>query len=123
MSPAAIARSLAGDAANALEKTGSEAIIEYVTVHTTAMVPLGYGKFVRADEIVALVPIEELERGDGRRTYVYTETLPEPLIASRSERAILADMERALTAPEAPHRRRLFGRRTSNGSQRLTQPA
>ena len=87
------------------------------------MVPLGYGKFVRADEIVALVPIEELERGDGRRTYVYTETLPEPLIASRSERAILADMERALTAPEAPHRRRLFGRRTSSGSQRLTQPA
>lgn len=123
MSPAAIARSLAGDAANALENAGSEAIIEYVTVNTTAMVPLGYGKFVRADEIVALVPIEELERGDGRRTYVYTETLPEPLIASRSERAILADMERALTAPEAPHRRRLFGRRTSNGSQRLTQPA
>ncbi|MEA2151029.1 MAG: hypothetical protein QOD69_2859 [Solirubrobacteraceae bacterium] len=75
------------------------------------MVPLGYGKFVRADEIVALVPIEEGDRGDGRRTYVHTEGLLEPLVASRSEKAILSDMERALTAPDAPHRRRLFARR------------
>jgi hypothetical protein len=64
------------------------------------------------------VPIDELERGDGRRTYVHTETLPEPLIASRSERAILADMERALTAPEAPHRRRFFGRRPAGDPRR-----
>jgi hypothetical protein len=70
------------------------------------MVPLGYGKFVRADEIVALVPIEEGDRGEGRRTYVHTEGLLEPLVASRSEKAILADMDKALTAPNAPHRRR-----------------
>ena len=75
------------------------------------MVPLGYGKFARADQIIALVPVEEAERRGGRRTYVYLETIPEPLVASRSEKAILADMERALTAPEAPHRRRLFARR------------
>ena len=71
------------------------------------MVPLGYGRFARADQILALVPIDEAERRGGRRTYVYLETLPEPVVASRSEKAILTDMERALTAPEAPHRRRL----------------
>ena len=81
-----------------------------MTLTTTGMVPLGYGKFVRADEIVALVPIEEGDRGDGRRTYVHTEGLLEPLVASRSEKAILADMDKALTAPDAPHRRRLFAR-------------
>ena len=80
-------------------------------VNSTSMVPLGYGKFARADQVIALVPVDESERRGGRRTYVYLETVPEPLVASRSERAILADMERALTAPEAPHRRRLFARR------------
>lgn len=79
-------------------------------INSTSMVPLGYGKFARADQVIALVPVEESERRGGRRTYVYLETVPEPLVASRSERAILADMERALTAPEAPHRRRLFAR-------------
>ncbi len=81
-----------------------------MTLTTTGMVPLGYGKFVRADEIIALVPIEEGDRGEGRRTYVHTEGLLEPLVASRSEKAILADMDKALTAPNAPHRRRLFAR-------------
>ena len=75
------------------------------------MVSLGYGKFVRADQVIALVPVDESERGDGQRTYVHLETLDEPLVASRSEKAILADMEKALTGPEAAHRRRLFARR------------
>jgi hypothetical protein len=89
-----------------------------MTVSTTGMVPLGYGTFVRADEIVALVPIEEAGRGDGRRTYVHTEGLLEPLVASRSEKAILADMERALAAPEGPHRRRRFARRQPHEPRR-----
>jgi hypothetical protein len=92
-----------------------------MTPTTTGMVPLGYGKFVRADEIVALVPIEEGDRGDGRRTYVHTEGLPEPLVASRSQKAILADMEKALTTPGAPLRRRLFARRVRE--DRRGQPA
>ena len=71
------------------------------------MVPLGYGKFVRADRIFALVPLEAHERGDGRRTYVHVEGVAEPLVASRSERAILADAEAALTeAAGIPRRRR-----------------
>ena len=61
------------------------------------MVALGYGKFVRADRIFAVVPIEQGERGDGRRTYVHVDGVAEPLVASRSERAILADVDAALT--------------------------
>ena len=53
------------------------------------MVHLGYGKWVRADRVFAVVPLEAGERGDGRRTYVHVEGLVEPLVASRSERAIL----------------------------------
>ena len=68
---------------------------------------LGYGRFVRADRIFALVPLESGERGDGRRTYVHVDGLAEPVVASRSERAILADVEAALTeAAGIPRQRR-----------------
>jgi hypothetical protein len=71
------------------------------------MIPLGYGKFVRADRVFALVPLEGAERRDGRRTYVHVDGLSEPVIASRSERAILADVEAALAeAAGIPRRRR-----------------
>jgi hypothetical protein len=71
------------------------------------MVPLGYGKFVRADRVFALVPLEREERKDGRRTYVHVEGMTEPVVASRSERAILADVEAALTeAAGIPRRQR-----------------
>jgi hypothetical protein len=60
------------------------------------MVHLGYGKYWRSDAIVGLHPIEE-GRGPGRRTEVFAATRGDPLIASRSERAILQDM---VTAPE-----------------------
>jgi hypothetical protein len=71
------------------------------------LVSLGYGKFARADRIYAIVPIEASDRGEGRRTYVHVEGLAEPLVASRSERAILADVETALTeAAGIPRRRR-----------------
>ncbi len=61
-----------------------------------AMVALGYGKFVRADRIYALVPIEPPERGDGKRTLVHVEGIAEPLVASRSEAAIALDLAVAL---------------------------
>ena len=71
------------------------------------MISLGYGKLVKADRIYALVPIEAGERGDGRRTYVHVDGLSEPIVASRSERAILGDVEAALTeAAGVPRRRR-----------------
>jgi len=65
-------------------------------VREDAIVPLGYGKYVRADRIIALVPIED-DRGPGRRTKVYVEQLPGPLVASRTENAILASMVRTPT--------------------------
>jgi len=58
------------------------------------MVPLGYGRFVRADDIVAVLPIED-GRGRGRRTHVHVAGIAAPIVASRSEGAILADMKAA----------------------------
>ncbi len=55
------------------------------------LLSLGFGKYVRSDKVVALVPIEE-ERGSGRRTLVYVENLPEPIVAGRAEGTILRDM-------------------------------
>lgn len=55
------------------------------------IVPLGYGKYFRSDRIVGLEPIEE-GRGPGQRTRVYVEGVAQPLVASRSDGAILRDM-------------------------------
>jgi hypothetical protein len=60
------------------------------------MIPLGYGKFVRADRVYALVPLEGPARGDRRRTLVYVEGIETPLVASRSERALAEDLASAL---------------------------
>lgn len=77
------------------------------------MVPLGYGKWVRADRVYAVVPLDAEDRGDGRRTYVHVDGLTEPIVASRSERAILADIETALQeAAGIPRRRRSSGQET-----------
>lgn len=74
------------------------------------MIALGYGKFVRADRVYALVPLEGAERRDGRRTYVHVDGLTEPIVASRSERAILTDVETALAeAAGIPRRSRASG--------------
>jgi hypothetical protein len=72
---------------------------------TPPLVPLGYGKFVRADRIFALVPLEGAERGDGRRTIVYVEGVEAPIIASRSETALARDLAEALgqTLPRGRH--------------------
>src|SRR5581483_4316447 len=68
------------------------------------MVFLGYGKFVRADRIYALEPIEGDDRGDGRRTRVWVDGMTEPLVASRTERTILADMGEATALAMAVRR-------------------
>jgi hypothetical protein len=69
------------------------------------LIALGYGKFVRADRIYALIPLEGPERGDGRRTLVHVEGIEQPLIASRSEIAIARDLAIALgqQAPRGRH--------------------
>lgn len=62
-------------------------------IQENIIVPLGYGKFVRADKIIALDPIEE-NRGPGRRTLVYIENINNPIIASRTETSILANISK-----------------------------
>jgi hypothetical protein len=56
------------------------------------MVFLGFGKFARADKIYAMEPLTGGDRGGGRRTRVWVEGIAEPIIASRTERSILAEM-------------------------------
>lgn len=60
-------------------------------VRENSIVPLGYGKYVRSDKIVALEPIED-ERGPRRRTKVYVEQFDNPIIASRTENSIIANI-------------------------------
>jgi hypothetical protein len=57
--------------------------------------------------VIALVPVERERRGDRRRTYVHVDGLSEPIVASRSEQAILGDIGAALSeAAGIPRRRR-----------------
>jgi hypothetical protein len=60
-------------------------------IRRNEIVALGYGKYYRSDKIVGLEPIEE-ERGPARRTFVYVEGRPDPVVASRTEGTILRDM-------------------------------
>jgi hypothetical protein len=62
------------------------------------MVFLGFGKYARADRIYALEPIRGDDRGGGRRTRVWVEGVPDPIVASRTERTILSDMGQSAAA-------------------------
>ena len=69
------------------------------------LVSLGYGKLRPRRPRLRAGPAAADERGDGRRTYVHVDGIAEPLVASRSERAILADVEAALTEAAGVPRR------------------
>ncbi len=56
------------------------------------MIFLGFGKYARSDKIYGLEPLETSDRGSGRRTRVWVEGIAEPIVASRTERTILAEM-------------------------------
>lgn len=60
-------------------------------IQTGQLVSLGYGRYVRSDEIVAVEPITE-GRGPGRRCLVWVRGVPDPIVASRSQAAIIEDM-------------------------------
>lgn len=62
-----------------------------MTIQSDQLISLGYGRFVRSDEVIAIEPIID-DRGPGRRTLVWVRGLPAPLVASRSERAIADDL-------------------------------
>ncbi len=60
-------------------------------IQSGQLVALGYGTYVRSDDVVSVEPIRE-GRGPGRRALVWVRGLPDPLIASRSEGAIVDDL-------------------------------
>jgi|SRR5579862_2318359 len=65
------------------------------------MVFLGFGKYVRADRIYALEPLPPGQRGHGARTRVWVEGIPDPIVASRTERAIVTAMGPNAAAAQA----------------------
>jgi hypothetical protein len=60
-------------------------------IQTGQLVSLGYGRYVRSDEIVAVEPITE-GRGPGRRCLVWVRGVPDPIVASRSQASIIDEM-------------------------------
>jgi len=60
-------------------------------IQSDQLVSLGYGKYVRSDEVAAVEPITE-GRGPGRRSLVWLRGVSEPLIASRAEGSIVDDL-------------------------------
>lgn len=60
-------------------------------IQSGQLVALGYGKYVRSDDVVAVEPIVE-GRGPGQRSLVWVRGLPEPLVASRAEVSVVDDL-------------------------------
>ena len=60
-------------------------------IQSGQLVSLGYGKYVRSDEVVAVEPIVE-GRGPGRRTLVWVRGVADPIQASRAEGSIVDDL-------------------------------
>ena len=69
------------------------------------MVFLGLGKYARADRIYALEPIVGDDRGNGRRTLVWVDGMPEPIVASRTQQTILDEMGAESTAADSKRAR------------------
>ena len=60
-------------------------------IQSSMLVHLGFGKYVRSDQVTALMPVEE-DRGPGRRTFVYLAGQSDPLVASRAEDTLVRDL-------------------------------
>lgn len=73
-------------------------------IQTGQLVSLGYGRYARSDEVVAVEPVTE-GRGPGRRSLVWVRGLPEPLVASRAEASVVDDL--VTPAEEAARMREL----------------
>ena len=60
-------------------------------IQSNTLVHLGFGKYVRSDQVTAVVPIEE-DRGPGRRTFVHVQGQTDPVVASRAEESLVRDL-------------------------------
>lgn len=61
-------------------------------IATNRLVCLGYGKFIRADAIEAVLPLEGSDRQPGQRTCLLIDHPKKEIMASRSETSIVRDM-------------------------------
>jgi hypothetical protein len=62
-----------------------------VRIESNQLIALGYGKYVRSDDVVAVEPVTET-RGPGRRALVWVRGFESPLVASRSETSIAEEL-------------------------------
>lgn len=60
-------------------------------IQPSVLVHLGYGKYIRSDQVTAVVPVDE-DRGPGRRSFVYIQGQTQPIIASRAEDTLIRDL-------------------------------
>ena len=60
-------------------------------IQSGQLVALGYGRYVRSEDVVAVEPVVE-DRGPGRRSLVWVRGLPDPIVGSRSEGAVVDDL-------------------------------
>ena len=60
-------------------------------IQPSILVHLGHGKYVRSDNVVAVIPVEH-ERGPGRRTFVHLQGQAEAIVVSRAEDTIVRDL-------------------------------
>jgi len=60
-------------------------------IQTGQLVSLGYGAYVRSDDVIAVEPIRE-GRGPGRRSLVWVRGVADPLVASRAEGSVVDDL-------------------------------
>jgi hypothetical protein len=62
-----------------------------VQIQSGRLIPLGYGRYVRSEDVIAIEPVTE-RRGPQRRALVWVRGIATPFVASRSEAAIAADL-------------------------------
>lgn len=60
-------------------------------IQPSVLVHLGYGKYVRSDQVTAVLPVDE-DRGPGRRSFVYLQGQSQPITASRAEDTLIRDL-------------------------------
>ena len=60
-------------------------------IQSSVLVHLGFGKYVRSDQVTAVMPVEE-DRGPGRRSFIHLQGQTNPIVASRAEDTIVRDL-------------------------------
>ena len=80
-------------------------------IQSGQLVSLGYGRYVRSDEVVAVEPVTD-GRGPGRRSLVWVRGVPDPLVGSRAEGSVVDDLVTPADEVERMKSQRAVLRRT-----------